>query len=385
MSKRIIERRKASANVPESNRADIVYTEQKQKRSVIKGILLAIVVLIAIVALVFVVVNALIKNISESMSPKGSYKDTIPTIAESFKEGNGFYIDKVYNDAKFQKYAFLASNNHSSVVNSIKDEANVFNYAIYGIENSNPEKPSADMIIIASFNKDTNKLTYVLVDDATLVYIPYADVIGQLKDAYNFGTANLLSRTITQNFGIDIDGYVEMNMEAAAEMVDLVGGIEMTMTQEEVDNLNIAIELYNKRFGAEVLKITKKGEKVTLNGVQTLAYLRGTTGSNTDAIFSILVEVTKLSIKDGVKGIKALTDKLAENATTSTEADDFSSLLQIAVKTTGDALADGIVTSNLSENIKNIKILGEGQYEYFSAYEDYNKVVTDLQVALYGE
>ncbi|MBR2296064.1 MAG: LCP family protein [Clostridia bacterium] len=383
MSKRIIERRKASANVPESNRADIVYTEQKQKRSVIKGILLAIVVLIAIVALVFVVVNALIKNISESMSPKGSYKDTIPTIAESFKENNPMYSDSLLESQKYNKYALLVSNNHSSVVNAIRDEANVFNYAIYGIDNSDPNKASADVIVIASINKDSGKLTYTLIDNTSLVYIPYADVIGQLKDAYNFGTANLLSRTIAQNFGIDIDGYVEMNMEAAAEMVDLVGGIEMAMTQEEVDNLNIAIELYNERFGAEVLKITKKGEKVTLNGVQTLAYLRGKKGIDTNAIFDILVEVTKISIKDGVKGIKALTDKLAENATTSTEADDFSSLLQIAVKTTGDALADSMNTQVFGNEYKNWVWVSDDVS--FITYNDLDKAVTDLQVALYGE
>lgn len=384
MNKRIMERRRASANVPEGNRAGIVYAENKQKPSIIKGIFLAVAILIAIVALILVVVNALIKNIAENISPKGSYKDTIPTIAESFKENNGFYIDKVYNDAKFQKYALMASNNHSSTVNAIRDEENVFNYAIYGIENSG-ENPSADMIIIASINKDTNKLTYVLLDDATLVYIPYADVIGQLRDAYNFGTSNLLSRTICQNFGIDIDGYLEMNMDAAAEMVNLLGGIELAMTQEEVDALNNAIDLYNEKFGTEVLKITKKGEKVTLNGVQTLAYLRGTTGSDTEAIFKILVEVTKASLKDGVNGIKALADKLAENATTSTNADDFSTLLQMAVKTTGDAMADGINTVNFGADASRVSVLGNGEYVGFSAYDDYSKMVADLQTLLYGE
>lgn len=385
MSKKIIERRRDSANVPEANRAGIVSMEQKQKPSAIKGILLTVAILVAIVALLFVMVNALIMNISDSISPKGSYKDTLPTIAESFKENNGFYIDKVYNSVEFQKYAMLASNNHSAVVNAIKDDENVFNYAIYGIENSDPANPSADVIIIASINKETNKLTYVLLDDKTMVYIPYANVIGPLKDAYNFGTSNLLSRTICQNFGIDIDGYVELNMEAAKEMVNLVGGIELAMTQEQVDALNEAIELYNERFNAQVLKITKKGEKVSLNGDQTLAYLRGNSGSDTIAIFNILVEVTKISIKDGVTGIKALTDKLAENATTSTETDDFATLLKMAVKTTGDALADAINTVNMGETSKEIKLVGNNEYVYFSAYDDYSKMVADLQTLLYAE
>ena len=383
MSKKIIERRRDSANVPEANRAGIVSMEQKQKPSAIKGILLTVAILVAIVALLFVMVNALIMNISESISPKGSYKDTLPTIAESFKENNPMYDSTLFHNDKYNKNAMIVSNNHSSVVNAIRDEESVFNYAIYGIENSDPEKPSADVIMIASINKDNGKLTYTFIDGTTLVYIPYANVIGPLKDAYNFGTSNLLSRTISQNFGIDIDGYVELNMDTAKEMVNLVGGIELAMTQEEVDALNDAIELYNERFNAQVLKITKKGEKVSLNGDQTLAYLRGKNGSDKEAIFRILVEVTKISIKDGVTGIKALTDKLAENATTSTETDDFATLLRMAVTTTGDALVDSMFTHTFGGELKEWVWISDDVS--FVTYSDISKAVKELQTLLYGE
>lgn len=388
MSKKIIERRKASANVPEKNRASIANLEPKQKRSAVKGILLAIVVLIAIVALLFVVINAFIDNISKSISPSGSYKDTPPTVAketlEKYKQNNPMYNGTAEGYTEYDKVALLASNNHSSVVNAIIDEVNVFNYAMYGVENTNPNSPSVDMIVIASINKDTNKLTYVLLDSTSLVYIPYANVIGPLKDAYNFGGANLLSRTIAQNFGIDIDGYVDMKLDGAADMVDAVAadGIAIAMSDAEYEDFKQAIADYSERFGKEVLAPEKKGETVTMNGIQTLAYIRGVAADRETAVFNVLAAITKEAIKGGIKGVTTLTEKLSDNATTSTEADDFASLLQIAVKTTGDALANDMTTLNLGKDAKTVV-----RYQgcTFATYSDYSKLVSDLESALYGE
>ncbi len=392
MSKKIIERRKASANVPENNRASIANFEAKQKRSAVKGILLTVVLIVAIAALLFLVVNALINNISKNISPAGSYKDIDPAISDSFKEDNNFYTDKVLGSDLYKKYAFLASNNHSDSINAIKSDENVFNYAIYGIEN-NSGVAFSDIIVIASINKTTNKLTYVLLDDQTLVYIPYANEIAPLKDAYNFGGANLLSRTISQNFGIDINGYVELKMDGAMALVDAVGGIDIAMTDAELDELKVAIDLYNEKFKDEnsSLVYLQKNEKtgtVTLTGEYALAYIRGKSGNDTEALFKVLVECTKSAINGGVEGIKALSGALSDRdfATTSTEAEDFSSVLMLAVKTTGDALANNLNTLDMSATINAFQVKeGYWTLAYFSAYDDYSKVVTDLKTALYGE
>lgn len=391
VSKKIIERRKASVNVAEDKRASIANFEAKQKRSAVKGILLTVVIVIAIAALLFLVVNALINNISKNISPAGSYKDIDPVISESFKENNGFYVDKVLNSNVYKEYAFLASNNHSATVNAIKSDENVFNYAIYGIEN-NSGVAFSDIIVIASINKTTNKLTYVLLDDQTLVYIPYANVIAPLKDAYNFGGANLLSRTISQNFGIDINGYVELKMDGAMALVDAVGGIDIAMNDAELDEFKVAIDLYNEKFkdentGLVYLQRNEKTGTVTLTGEYALVYIRGKSGSDTEALFTVLVECTKSAINGGVEGIKTLSEALSDRdfATTSTEAEDFSSILMLAVKTTGDVLADSLTTIDMSTSSIKTKLLGEGEYVYFSAYNDYSKAVADLKTALYAE
>ncbi|MBE6624328.1 MAG: hypothetical protein E7622_01660 [Ruminococcaceae bacterium] len=378
MSKKIIERRNASVNVPEASRASIVNAPQNRKRSPIKGIILTVLIVFALLALALTAINFLINNIFGKVAPNGSYKDTLPSIVHSYKEGNPFYNGKAAEYSGYYKFAYDASSNHSATVNNIKDQDNVLNYAIFGIENEDPNNPYADMIIIASVNKDTGNLTYVLIDASSFVQIPYADVVGPLKDAYKLGGSNLLARTIAQNFGVDIDGFVELKMSGAADMVDAVGGIEIAMTDEEVANLNLAIQAYNERFNAEVLEITKKGAAVNLNGVQTLAYIRGVGDNREIAVFNILAQVTKIALSQGVSGINNLVTELTENAVASTNGDDFSTLLQIAIKSKDGS--NGVVTINLGSDLKQ-----ETWYHgvRFVTYTDYSEVVSQLQAALY--
>ena len=390
MSNKIKERRLASANVPEKNRAEAVNVDVKQKRSVLKGIILAIAIIVAVAALLLVVVNVFINNLSEDMSD-GNYKDTVPdSFSEKYMQSNILYNGALASNKDFKNYSAVATNNHSKVVNNIKDTDNVFNYAIFGVEDAEDGSLSVDMIVIASVNKDTEKLTYVLIDATSLVYIPYANVVGQLKDAYNISNANLLARTISQNFGIDIDGYVDVKLTKAVEMIDIIGeengGIELVMTQEEVDKLNLAIKAYNERFeldgSKQIASITKTGDKVTLDGKQTAAYIRGISSDRGASVFKVFEEMTKMALADGVKGINTFADILAENATTSTDSDGFSQVLQIAAKTTSDALQDKLVTIDLGKDQKDFVTVGMGCY--FTIYDDYDKLVSELQAKLYS-
>ena len=382
MSKKIIERRKASANVPENNRASIANFEAKQKRSAVKGILLTVVLIVAIAALLFLVVNALINNISKDISPAGSYKDIDPVVAkdtlELYKQNDPYYNGVGSKFSEYDKLSLLASNNHSASSNAIVDDENVFNYAIYGVENS-----SVDVVIIASINKETKELTYVMLDSFSLVYIPYANVIGPLKHSYNFGGANLLSRTISQNFGIDIDGYVDLKLEGAIEMIDAVApeGIEFAVNDAEYEELKKSIEAYAERFETEIILPAKKGDTVVLNGVQSLAYMRGLSYDRESAIFGVLAKLTVEALKGGVKGVNLLSEKLADNATTSTNTEDFSTLLRVIATTTKDVITDNLTTVYFG---KDTKTLERYQGCTFVSY-DYAKAVADLKTALYGE
>lgn len=398
MSKNIKERRLGSANVPEQSRAEIAKSDNKQKRSAGRAILIVLVVLVLLVSAALVAVNMLVGKLTESIATDGNYKDTIPdnNLNTDYIEDAPIFSDVVQNNDRFKDYAYLASQNHSVVVNAIKDTENVFNYAIYGLDSSTND---VDVIIIASINKDTNKLQYILLDDKMLVSIPYTGVVGCLEDAYGIGGANLLSRTIAQNFGVDIDGYMLLDMEGVANLANNPSTkLEIAMTKEEIAALNEAVEKMNERFagleGFEALdKLDDSADRtVTLEGYYVVAYARGKGGLDDTAVFKLLAESTKAALSKGVTGAQELAEILKENARISTTADDFSSLLQL-VATAADDISGSVTAEDFADVLAKDKLMTKDVYTKdengktvvipYVVVDDYSAMVAELQNKLY--
>lgn len=398
MSKNIKERRLGSANVPEQSRAEIAKSDNKQKRSAGRAILIVLVVLVLLVSAALVAVNMLVGKLTESIATDGNYKDTIPdnNLNTDYIEDAPIFSDVVQNNDRFKDYAYLASQNHSAVVNAIKDTENVFNYAIYGLDSSTND---VDVIIIASINKDTNKLQYILLDDKMLVSIPYTGVVGCLEDAYGIGGANLLSRTIAQNFGVDIDGYMLLDMEGVANLANNPSTkLEIAMTKEEIAALNEAVEKMNERFagfeGFEALdKLDDSADRtVTLEGYYVVAYARGKGGLDDTAVFKLLAESTKAALSKGVTGAQELAEILKENARISTTADDFSSLLQL-VATAADDISGSVTAEDFADVLAKDKLMTKDVYTKdengktvvipYVVVDDYSAMVAELQNKLY--
>lgn len=86
--------------------------------------------------------------------------------------------------------------------------------------------------------------------------------------SYAYGGPKLLYKTIAQNFGIRVDGYVEVDFKAFKSMVNKIGGVEVELTQEEAQYLNTT-NYINGRKNRNV-----KAGWNTMNGAQALGYCR---------------------------------------------------------------------------------------------------------------
>ncbi len=90
---------------------------------------------------------------------------------------------------------------------------------------------------------DTVMLLYTAPNGrSALVGLPrdsYVDIPGKGKNklnaAYAWGGAPLLIRTVEQNTGVRIDGYLEVGMLGLVDMVDAVGGVEVCPTRDYSD------------------------------------------------------------------------------------------------------------------------------------------------------
>lgn len=90
----------------------------------------------------------------------------------------------------------------------------------------------------------------------------------KLNAANSYGGIELLYKTIATNFNIELDGYVEVGFKAFQDIVDAVGGVEVELTESEVDYLNSTNYIRNKKY-----RNVKVGKQV-LNGSQALGYCR---------------------------------------------------------------------------------------------------------------
>lgn len=129
----------------------------------------------------------------------------------------------------------------------------------------------SDSMIILSINKNTEQMTMISVMRDLYVQIPgdYSD--NRINAAYAFGGSELLDATLEENFGIIIDYNVEVNFNGFKDIVDKVGGIDVELTEAEVEYMNSA------KFASTMHY--KKEQNFTvgvnhLDGTQALCYAR---------------------------------------------------------------------------------------------------------------
>lgn len=136
---------------------------------------------------------------------------------------------------------------------------------------------SDTMIMLSIDNRHKQiKLTSFMRD--MLVTIPCTDDAGndhgldKLNAAYTLGGAELSVKTIESNFGVDIDRYAIVNFESFKSIIDALGGIDIKLTQDEIDYINW--QTYLNKQSEERYEITDEPGLVHLNGRQALWYAR---------------------------------------------------------------------------------------------------------------
>lgn len=141
-----------------------------------------------------------------------------------------------------------------------------------GGEDGGPAR--SDTIIVASLNNETKEVKLVSVYRDTML-----GQEGQHYDkanvAYAQGGPEEAVNMLNRNLDLDIQDYVSVNFLALADVVDLLGGLDIEMTAEEIGHMNNYCVETSKVTGKKYKKI-EPAEAGTyhLNGVQTVSYAR---------------------------------------------------------------------------------------------------------------
>ena len=140
------------------------------------------------------------------------------------------------------------------------------------------EGTRADSAIIVSVNTDTGVvyLTSILRDAYTYWETTEGDEttgqFGKINGAMSTGDINAYINCVENMYKIKIDNYAIVNFDSFETIVDTLGGVTLTLTDAEINEINS----HPKRYGHVTIEKTFEGEKgkMKLNGKQALAYCR---------------------------------------------------------------------------------------------------------------
>lgn len=125
-------------------------------------------------------------------------------------------------------------------VQTVTDK-DVFNILLVGQDKRSNETANqrSDTMIIVSYNKSDGIVKLVSLMRDLYVQIPgYSD--NRLNAAFAFGGMDLLDKTIEQDFGISIDGNMEVDFDGFAEIIDSLGGVDITINSTEAAYMQAA-------------------------------------------------------------------------------------------------------------------------------------------------
>ena len=119
--------------------------------------------------------------------------------------------------------------------NSIQTDYDITNVVFLGIDR---QENRSDTIMVLSVNKTTNTLKVISLLRDSKVPIEGCRHQTKLGFAYKWGGAALALKTINQNFHTDYNQYVAMNFENVADIVDMLGGVDIYLSAAEAYEVN---------------------------------------------------------------------------------------------------------------------------------------------------
>lgn len=179
----------------------------------------------------------------------------------------------IYSNVSRTNYEPIAQSERSADV--LAEQKAVKNILLLGTdERVSGETSRSDAIIVLSINENRKKIVMTSILRDSYVEIPgYGK--NRINHAYQMGGAALMIQTIENNFKIPIDSYAKVDFFSFMGIIDKLGGVPITVTQEELGYLNGYIAEINTLQGLPVNdgQLAQAGS-YQLNGKQALAYSR---------------------------------------------------------------------------------------------------------------
>ena len=246
--------------------------------------------------------------------------------------------NELYND--------VSENLSKKEFNSIK------NVALFGIDGGR-----SDAIIIASINPADNSIKLISIPRDTYVKVEGHGKT-KINHAYAYGKEQLALKTINSNFGLNISEYITINFKGLANVINKIGGIEMTISKEEMEYINKFVHESYALTGKNTQLLTSYG-KIKLTGEQALTHASNrTVGSDFEREERqrkvLAAAMDKLS-KKSITEIWNISDSLLEEVKTNINVTEYMGVVADVI-----GKKDDYLNNITSEQVPSTE-MGKGQ------------------------
>ncbi len=189
------------------------------------------------------------------------------------------------------------------------------NIVLFGIDQTEGDIGRSDAIIIATVDSLHKKLKLTSISRDSYVNIE-GHGYDKLNHAYAYGQEELAIKTINQTFGLDIADYAKVNFNNLKDIIDTLGGIDITVEDSELGDLNGVISTSGRQH---------------VNGTQALAYSRirknsGGDDSRTERQRMLLTEIFNKVSTVGILKLPSVVNDILPHVQTSLSTSEVLSL-----------------------------------------------------------
>lgn len=125
--------------------------------------------------------------------------------------------------------------NHDEI-STYQNIENIKNIALFGIDSNDDSTGRSDAVLILTIDNNNNKLKLTSIMRDSYVNIPNHGM-DKLNHAYAFGGPELAIQTLNNNFGLNIEDFVSVNFSSLPQIINLLGGVQINITEEEVNHI----------------------------------------------------------------------------------------------------------------------------------------------------
>ncbi len=184
-------------------------------------------------------------------------------------------LGTAYVMAKYDKFQTVAIDTEDIEINEGAEKEGYTTIALFGGDSRDgqlEEGTHADTMIIVSIDNQTKEIRMASIYRDTLLQ-QMDQKYNKANYAYFHGGPKEAINMLNKNLDLDIEDYVTVDFKALVDTIDLLGGIDIEIKEEEVDEINEYMWETAEVAGTEQDLISHAGEQ-HLDGTQAVTYAR---------------------------------------------------------------------------------------------------------------